>query len=258
MLSGCRVLDNLQLPTLSVHEEGRCVRIRFKRANKANALDRQHLRALRTILTNIQTQDRHDVVVFDAEGRSFCAGLDLAWLGRCYREDMEQLTATNQLVGEVLACLWTLPMVTVMIVEGHVLGGGCGLLACADRVWAHPSTRIACPELSVGLVPGQIYPYLQARVGVVASQRLCNNLAQYSAQDWAEWGLIDTVSDHPQSDFSGWVGSQTPALLCAQKGLKSMVRQPLVDSAWQRATAQAFSASFARAAAAGLLNRFVT
>jgi len=252
------VLDNLQLPTLSVYEDGRCVRIRFKRTNKANALDTQHLQALLEILTNIQTRDCYDVVVLDAEGRSFCAGLDLAWLGRCYREDMEQLTATNQLVGEVLACLWTLPMVTVVIVEGHVLGGGCGLLACADRVWVHPSVRIACPELSVGLVPGQIYPYLQARVGAVVSQRLCNNLVQYSAKDWADWGLVDSVSDHPQSDFSDWLASQTTALLCAQKGLKRVVRRPLVDTAWQRATAEVFSASFARAAAAGLLNRFLT
>ena len=252
------MLDSLQLPTLVVYEDGRCVRIRFNRASKANALDAQHLQALGRVLTNIRAQDRYDVVVFEAEGRSFCAGLDLTWLGRCYREDAQQLIVTNQLVGEILACLWTLPMMVVMLVEGHVLGGGCGFLACADHVWVKPSARIACPELSVGLVPGQIYPYLQAKVGAVVSQRLCNNFVQHSAQDWVDWGLVDSVSDHPQLDFSDWVASQTTAHFCAQKELKRVVRQPLVDTVWQRQTAEVFSASFARAAAAGLLNRFLT
>ncbi len=252
------MLDDLQLPTLAVYEDDRCVRIRFKRASKANALDAQHLQALLGVLTSVRAQDRHDVVVFEAEGRSFCAGLDLAWLGRCYREDVEQLIVTNQLVGEVLACLWTLPMTTVMLVEGHVLGGGCGLLACSDRVWVQPSARIACPELSVGLVPGQIYPYLQARVGAVACRRLLNHPVQYTGQDWAEWGGVDSVSDQPQSDFSAWYVLQTSALLSAQRELKRIMRQPLVDAAWQRATAEVFAASFARAAASGLLDRFVT
>ncbi|MCL6500340.1 MAG: enoyl-CoA hydratase/isomerase family protein [Firmicutes bacterium] len=87
------------------------------------------------------------VVVLTAEGRSFCAGVDVA-------------EHTAEKVHEMLEAFHTLcrtlvdaDVPTVAAVGGAALGGGCELVALCDVVVASESATFGQPEVRVGVFP---------------------------------------------------------------------------------------------------------
>ena len=44
------------------------------------------------------------------------------------------------------------------------MGGGFGLVCCADQVLAHTSAQFGTPEVTLGIVPAQIAPFVVRRL----------------------------------------------------------------------------------------------
>ena len=64
------------------------------------------------------------------------------------------------------------PAPVVARVQGHALGGGCGLVACCDIVIAEPTAQFAFSEVKLGIVPAVISPFALAKIGPGAARRL--------------------------------------------------------------------------------------
>ena len=80
------------------------------------------------------------VVVLTGAGTAFCAGADLAWM-RASRELTEAENVAD--AGRAQAMLEAVdgcPKAVVARVNGHAMGGGAGLVACAD-VASRPRAR---------------------------------------------------------------------------------------------------------------------
>lgn len=110
-------------------------------------------------------------VVLASEGADFSHGADLAdpGLAGALREDGGHRVAAR---GARLLATWSaLPMPTIAVLRGRVIGGGVGLaLACDLRVAAH-GTTLALPEVLRGIHPGwQIIPRLVATAGLSAAR----------------------------------------------------------------------------------------
>jgi isohexenylglutaconyl-CoA hydratase len=60
----------------------------------------------------------------------------------------------------------------VAVVEGPAVGGGFGMVCCADVVILHRSARFGIPEPRWGFIPSQILPFLVRRLGEGAARRL--------------------------------------------------------------------------------------
>lgn len=98
-------------------------------------------------------------VLLDGTGeRAFCAGGDVTALYHAIRA-----TPAGKTAPEALAFfereyrldyrIHTYPKPIVCLGQGIVMGGGIGLLAGASHRVATPSTRMAMPEVSIGLYP---------------------------------------------------------------------------------------------------------
>ncbi len=128
------------------------------------------------------------VVVLAATGRAFCAGADLRGTGAQAGDFTARYTG-------VLARLLDHPKPTIARVQGHVAGGGNGLVAGCDLSVAVADARFAFSEVRVGAVP--------AIVSVVALQRMPRAQAielfltgeRVSAQRAAQAGLVTAVVD---------------------------------------------------------------
>lgn len=112
-----------------------------------NVLTIAMMRRLRGILEEAFGDAGARAVVLAAEGRSFCAGVDVA-------------EHTAEHVGEMLEVFHGLcrslvdsDVPTVAAVGGAALGGGCELVALCDLVVASEEATFGQPEVRVGVFP---------------------------------------------------------------------------------------------------------
>lgn len=144
--------------------------------------------------------DLRTVVLTGAAG-AFCAGGSLGGfagaIGRPLQpgED-DPLIDANRGFGDVLHALTELPQLLVCAVDGPAMGGGFGLACCADVVLATQRSVFATPEVTLGLPPAQIAPFVWMRLGDRAARECLLSGRHYRAAEARELGLVnDVVAD---------------------------------------------------------------
>jgi isohexenylglutaconyl-CoA hydratase len=85
-------------------------------------------------------------------------------------------------------------MPVLAVVEGAAMGGGMGLACCADIVLATEDARFALSETGLGLIPAQIAPFVQARVGRRVALRLGLSGERVSGTLAQQLGLVDALA----------------------------------------------------------------
>ena len=82
-------------------------------------------------------------------------------------------------------------------VQGKVVGGGVGLVAACDYVFATDKAAIKLSELTIGIGPFVIAPVVERKVGIAALSELSLNAIQWHNAYWAkEKGLYANVFDN--------------------------------------------------------------
>ncbi len=135
--------------------------ITMNRPEKRNALSPQLIDALGQTLRSLE--DRPDVraVILAGAGRSFCAGMDLQGVV----DDPTAMAAMLQRLSEVARQIRRLPVPTIARVQGAAVGGGCGLMVVADFAITHPDAKVGYPEVSLGVCPAVVAPWLIQKIG---------------------------------------------------------------------------------------------
>lgn len=222
-----------------------------------NVLTGESLAALSQALDDAAFDPAVRVVVLAATGRAFCAGADLRGTGG------QAADFTARYTG-LLARLLDHPKPTIARVQGHVAGGGNGLVAGCDLSVAVAEARFAFSEVRVGAVP--------AIVSVVALQRMPRTQAielfltgeRVSAQRALEAGLLTrVVPDEPALDeaVAGWVGMLRLGGPTALRRTKEVLRRvPTMERgeafAWtEQVSAQAFASDEAAEGMAAFVQR---
>jgi isohexenylglutaconyl-CoA hydratase len=140
------------------------------------------------------------VVVLDGAPGAFCAGGSLGHFASAIGQplppgDTDPLIASNRSFGDVLHALCDLPQWLICAVDGAAMGGGFGLVCCADHVIATERSVFGTPEVTLGLPPAQIAPFVWARLGDrVARQYLLQGLSLKAGAALAV-GLVDELTD---------------------------------------------------------------
>jgi len=192
------------------------------------------------------------IVVLDAKGPSFSAGIDRRMLDgtgipgeRTVRElatldtgDAEAMIAEFQ-----AAFTWwrESPAVTVAAVQGHAVGAGFQLALACDLVVCADDARFAMRETSLGLVPdlGGTAP-LVAAVGYQRALEICATGRWVGAQEAVGLGLALTAV--PVHELRAAVDDLVAALLAAPPGAlretKRLLRGALSSTAERQLAAE--------------------
>ncbi|KUL41433.1 enoyl-CoA hydratase family protein [Actinoplanes awajinensis] len=88
------------------------------------------------------------VVVLRAEGRGFCAGVDIKEMQRS--EGHQVLLAANRGCAAAFAAVYDCPVPVIAAVQGFCLGGGIGLVGNADLIVAADDATFGLPEVDRG------------------------------------------------------------------------------------------------------------
>jgi isohexenylglutaconyl-CoA hydratase len=136
-------------------------------------------------------------LVISGAGGHFCAGADfagvLALLQTAPGQAEDPIVRYNRGFGAMLERVAALPVPTIAVVCGVAMGGGCGLAAACDRVIAAEDATFAMPEVTLGVAPAQIAPFVVRRAGARRARWLMLAGARLKGAEAQTEGLADVV-----------------------------------------------------------------
>ncbi|MEN3280302.1 MAG: enoyl-CoA hydratase [Solirubrobacteraceae bacterium] len=136
---------------LRVDMDGDALWATINRPEIRNAINLEVIEGFEAMMATAHEQ-RVKVVVLRGAGRTFCSGADLHELHRL-ADDPQALRSFMRRLGAVLDQLERAPWVTVAVVEGYAVAGGCELLLACDIVLTAFDARIGDRHVEYGLVP---------------------------------------------------------------------------------------------------------
>ncbi len=125
-----------------------------KAESSTNALSRDVLLELQTIISEIESQPSRGLIILSSKKSGFIAGADIKELAKV--KDIKQAQEFIQLGQSVFNRIEKLRIPTVCVIHGYCMGGGLELaLACKTRIAdKDPKTRLGLPEVKLGIHPG--------------------------------------------------------------------------------------------------------
>jgi enoyl-CoA hydratase len=113
-----------------------------------NALPARGWQELAAAVTGAGADPATRTVILAAEGRGFCAGVDIKEMQRT--EGNQALLAASQGCYAAFAAVYDCPVPVIAAVHGFCLGGGVGLAGNADIVIATEDATFGLPEVDRG------------------------------------------------------------------------------------------------------------
>ena len=220
--------------TAAIAIEGHVARITF--ANPPlNFANIALLRAIADALESLDADPQIRAIVLASEGKSFCAGADLASddgfggttddpLREFYDQALRIFAAKKPIVAAI---------------QGAAVGAGLGLAVAADFRVASQEARFAANFVKLGFHPGfGLSATLPRLIGEQRSAMMMLTGDRYKAEDVAPWGLIDRLVDargllEAAHALAAQIAANAPLSLLAtratiRRGLLDQVREALV------------------------------
>jgi len=174
--------------------DGRLLRLTLARPEKRNALHSELVRALLAAFESSAANRNIGAILLDAEGTTFCAGMDLEEAPTVDPATLVQLQSNLFEIGRTL----TKPIIAA--VQGSAYGGGVALVANAHIVLASDTARFGLTELRVGMWPFLAWSPIAAAIGDRRTRELALTTRLFTAVEALQWGLVHYVL--PESDLN--------------------------------------------------------
>jgi methylglutaconyl-CoA hydratase len=223
-------------------QDGGVVTIALNRPESHNAFTPEMMTALHEqFMTAAAREDVH-VIVLTGNGRSFCAGADLAFMRSAADYTFAQNVADGQAIFDLMRAVDECAKPVVGRVNGAAIGGGTGLVSCCDIVVAVERATFAFSEVRLGIVPAVISPFVLAKIGVSNCRQYFLTGERFNAQEAQHIGLVHhVVADETALDEK--VAERVEALLQAAPGAQAAAKALIRQVAYQEKTAvRAFTA----------------
>lgn len=115
-----------------------------------NAFNSAEWSAISTKLDELGESPEVKVIVVRAEGKGFCAGVDIKELAA----DNTRIVAVNKGNYDTFKSIHLNPKPVIVALHGFVLGGGIGISGAADIIVASECARFGVPEVDRGAMGG--------------------------------------------------------------------------------------------------------
>src|SRR5207248_4004672 len=143
------------------------------------------------------------------------ASIDLS-----FEENVEDALRLYRMLAAVDSC--SAPLVAR--VQGSALGGGSGLVACADVVVAAPDATFGFTEVRLGIIPAVISPFVFAKIGAQA-RRFFLTGERFDAVTVLRVGLVHEVADDLDDAVERFVGEILKSGPQATRAAKRLARE---------------------------------
>ena len=246
--------------TLIVVRDGPVLKVTMNRPDARNALSPTMVGELTQVFEQARDDAGIRAVVLMGAGGTFCAGGDLKGMeerGASGDGSPEATAASNRRFGSLLEVADALPKAVIVLIEGAAMGGGVGLVAISDWAIADRAAQIGTPEVTVGLVPAQIAPFVVARIGYTQARRMATYGLRFDAESALRLGLVHEIANGRDDLLAKGVAAVNQVLRCSpqaiaetKKLIRASAREPV--GATLDAASHTFAASLAGDAREGI------
>ncbi len=159
----------------------------------ANSMPLHILLELSTAITNISALEDCKVIILQSAGESaFCGGASFDEL--CVIKSFDEGVVFFSGFATLINAMRTATAFIITRVQGKAVGGGVGIIAASDFVFALQTVAVKLSELSIGIGPYTISPAVQRKIGIAAFSQLSIDASQWKSSQWAkEKGLIQEI-----------------------------------------------------------------
>jgi methylglutaconyl-CoA hydratase len=220
---------------LRIDRDGPLLRVTMARPDRRNAFDAALIAELTDAFADVGDAR---AVVLAGDGQSFSAGADVEWMRSSVELTYEENVADALRLRAMLDAIDNCPAPVIARVQGHALGGGCGLVACSDIVIAEPSAQFAFSEVKLGIVPAVISPFALAKIGSSAARRYFVTGERFDAATALRIGLVHEVTPELDASVEAVAGELLDAGPVAARAAKELAHVPLTADETARRIAE--------------------
>ena len=211
------------MAALRIERDGDVLRVTLARPEARNAFDAALIGELAEAFVDV---GRARAVVLAGDGPSFSAGADVEWMRASIALDYDANVGDALALRRMLEAIDGCPAPVVARVQGHALGGGCGLVACSDVAVAAPDAVFAFSEVRLGIIPAVISPFALAKIGPSAARRYFLTGERFDAETALRIGLVHEVA----SDLDRSVDRVLSELLAAGPKAARAAKRLVLDA----------------------------
>jgi len=183
--------------TIELEITGNLAVVTLNRQDRLNAISKELINEFSNLVTYFESNDQIRVIIITGAGRAFCAGADIK--ERAENLNDQGLARTSALISPTFRRLERLNQVSIAAINGVAAGGGLELAMACDLRLASDVSKMALPELTLGILPGaggtQRLPRLigpaRAKEMMLFGKFIDSNTAH-------NWGLVNAVADSNQ------------------------------------------------------------
>jgi methylglutaconyl-CoA hydratase len=206
---------------LRVERDGAVLRVTLARPERRNAFDAALIAELTDAFEDVSDAR---AVVLAGDGPSFCAGADVEWqrssIDLTFDENVEDAMRLYHMLESIDSC----PAPVVCRVHGYALGGGSGLVACADVAIAAPDAVFGFSEVRLGIIPAVISPFVLRRIGSAARRYFLTG-ERFNAATALRIGLVDELAEDVEAAAEAVVEALVAGGPEAVREAKRLVRE---------------------------------
>jgi methylglutaconyl-CoA hydratase len=167
--------------------------ITLNRPDKRNALSHELIEELKSTFIKAEQDVDVKIVVLNANGESFCAGADLAYLQQLQNFSYDENLADSNHLKELFQKIYSLKKVVIAQVQGHALAGGCGLANVCDFTFAVPEAKFGYTEVKIGFIPALVAVFLVRKIGEQKARQLLLTGEIIKAEEALARGIVTRV-----------------------------------------------------------------
>jgi enoyl-CoA hydratase/carnithine racemase len=204
-----------------VERDGGILRVTLARPERRNAFDAALIAELADAFADVGDAR---AVVLAGDGPSFCAGADVEWHRSSIELSYDENVEDGMRLYRMLEAVDTCPAPVVCVAHGYALGGGSGLVACADLALAHPETVFGFTEVRLGIIPAVISPFVLPKIGAAARRYFLTG-ERFGAEVALRIGLVHEIADDVDSAVASVVDAIRAGGPEAVREAKRLVRE---------------------------------
>ena len=152
-----------------------------------NAFDSKEWAQLAELFARLGKDESVRVVLVAAEGRGFCAGVDIKELAA----DSTAITKVNKGCYDTFAAIHDCPVPVIAAAHGFVLGGGIGIVGSCDVIFASEDATFGLPEIDRGALGAA--SHLLRMFPIQKVRRMLYSGEPISAQEAYRLGALEAV-----------------------------------------------------------------
>ena len=204
-----------------MERDGGILRVTLARPERRNAFDAALIAELADAFADVGDAR---AVVLAGDGPSFCAGADVEWHRSSIELSYDENVEDGMRLYRMLEAVDTCPAPVVCVAHGYALGGGSGLVACADLALAHPETVFGFTEVRLGIIPAVISPFVLPKIGAAARRYFLTG-ERFGAEVALRIGLVHEIADDVDSAVASVVDAIRAGGPEAVREAKRLVRE---------------------------------